>query len=1008
MLGESQILNIPFSGGVNERDREELLQPGTMRALTCWRMTKTGGYEKAPGNAPLSMSIQGGGTISSARRMMAFRGETLLMTETGLYSRITHNGNWRSVGLAPACSAKRTGVASFVSTSTILAAAGLSVFAPCIAAVSGYLVVAWMGDTGAISYAVVSDTTYARVISGTIAAASQTVLAMGSIGTQVFLFYTTSGSANIKTVQIDTSTLTVGAAANTITNGYAGASPTQGLDVVTLSDRIAVAYNNNTGGVNSISVKTYNAPANVLTLIATNNAVPNVNPPIGAVGICGDMATNHIFVGSNRSAFVTSVTGINATTLAVDGVQDTVVTNGLEIMGMVTTGAAAGFIWGTKGVQMWCGTWTQVAGFIIVGPQPMGTANVGVYSKPFLVGSRYYGMCHPLMTGLPPLNQTRVCVDLTEFVTPISGARLYPMATIAPQTSEFSLVPAAQCVAALSATKFATVGASRRTPGSGAIEVDILDFDNPDVGQSAVYGDTLGISGGTPYYYDGATTAEMGFVCSPAVPTGTLAAGALPAGVYRWCVVWEHVDAAGQYHRSAPSPPLSLAMGGANSLILTASKVPFSSRQGIIMARLYRTVLGGSIFYEVPVAPVNVTPNSGSAPTVSFALDNTTDANLVFGAQMYTHPGLLGAAQPRTGPSSLSSLISHQDRLMGVGDDGRTIWVSGQNIQGDGLWWSSFSGFQYPQQTGPVTALASMDGRVVSWTRESPYVLDGQGPPDNGQGGGYVTSQVVSEVGCVSQRSVCVTTSGAVFQSLRGLERLNRSMQVESYFGSRIEDTFATYPVVTSAINQQTSGRILFSCLTAEGSSSGTWLEYDYVNDVWAPCPRMSGVGAQSAAIVDAPTGGDPVYSWVRRSGVVYFEDTSSSLENGTYKPGRLLSPWIHVQGALGWQHVDTVQILAKNLSAHDLRIRVAYDYSSTFTDSVTWTDAQISALSTAREALQVDLSQPECTAFQVEIVDATPSVSAVGTGFGPALIGLQLTARGDDALSKLPGENRQ
>ncbi len=992
MLGEAQIVTLPFAGGVNEREREETLGPaGEMRVLSCYQMTKTNGYQKAPGNTALSMTILGGGTISSAKRVCAFRGETLLATSTNLYSRDTASATWRNAGLVPACSATRVGIAKF--TAAILSAN--------CAVVNGYIVVAWTTAT-TVYVAVVDSTTYARVLFSQVTVATARVC-VGAVGSQAFVFYTTAANSAINTIQVNTSAMTIGAPVATILDGDFGA--TQSMDVATLSDRIVIAYNNQDGTTDSVTVRSYNAPANVLTQIASG-VVASVNPPFGPVGIGGSVA-DELFVANVTAANVTRVTALLATTLAVNGTAATVIAQSADKVGVVRTSATTGFVWVTRAstTTMYSSTFSLAAGAIVAGPAPFGAANVHAYSKPFLVGSRYYGAIYPYMTGLAPLNQTRLLVDLTEFQTSTAGARLYPMATLAPQTTSFFDVSTIQNAAQISATKYVMVGGSLRTANSGAIELDIFDFADPNLCQTAPYGDVLGISGGTPYTYDGANTAEMGFVASPGVLTSVNGAGALPAGDYSWCVVYEHVDAAGQFHRSAPSPVLTVTMGGANGRTVTVHRLPLSARDTPIMARLYRTALGGSIFYAVPVATVDVSPNGATTTTVTFAVDATTDGVLQAGAPLYTHPGLLGAAVPRTAPSSLSCLISHADRLIGVGDDGRTVWVSGQQITGDGLWWSSFAGFQYPQQRGPILAAASMDGRLVTWTRDDVFLLDGQGPPDNGQGGGYVTSQIVSDVGCISQRSVCVTSGGVMFQSLRGLERMNRSLQIEPLFGSRVEDTLAAYPVITSAVLQQATGRVVFSCLVTEGGATGTALEYDLTNGIWTVCPRVAGAGMQSAAMVGGTT---PSYVWVTAAGVAYQELTASALDAGVYKSGRLLTPWIHMQGLTGTQRVDTLQILAKALSGHDLRVRVAYDYSATFTDSVTWTAAQIAALTTSREVLQVDLSRPEGTAMQVEIVDTTPSSGLLGTGYGPALIGLQLVARGDDALSKLPEANRQ
>ncbi len=1007
MLGDPQIVPIPFAGGVNERDREETLNPGEQRALSCYQMTKNTGYVKAPGNAFVPVNIQGGGSIASlgAKRVMSFRGETLVATATDLYSLNTITGNWRHVGLIPACTAKRVGVGSITA----------DVISKGLVSVNGYLVVYWTTAAG-LYWVVVNAMTFGRVDSGFVSGTSP-IASIGHVGTQAFIFYTTSGNATISLLQYNTSTMAVVAPIAFDVDGYTGAA--QSIDVATLSDRVAVAYNNNSGGANSITIQTIWAPGNVVTSLAVNRSVPSVNPPYGPLSIDGNSA-DEVFIASSQSAIVTNVRAVSALTLANNGTPATIMVQGSRTLGIVRTSATTGFLWMASngaGISTTTNTFTLTAGAIVAGPGGGGTINRSTsscpFSKPFQVGTRWYGMAYPfplLASGLAPLNNTRLCYDLTEHTTNTVNHRFYPMATIAPQLTAVFVQGSTQSPAAISATKYAFASVSIRAAGVGAVEVDVLDFADPDALQAAPYGDVLSISGGTPYQYDGTNVFEQGFVSSPGVLTSTAGTGTLAAGTYSYMAIWYQVDSAGQITWSAPSPVLTVSSGGGanSSFIIETDSVPASSRPAPIYAALFRTTgNGGTVFYRLPIAALDVSPSVTAVPDPAFADDATTDVVLVTKAPAYTQPGSLGTAVARTGPPSLSSLISHQDRLVGVGEDGKTLWVSGQQISGEAVWWSSFAGFQYPQQRGPITALASMDGRLIAWTKDEPSAIEGQGPPDNGQGGGFVTNQIVSDVGCISQRSVCVTTGGALFQSLRGIERLNRSLQVENYFGARVEDTLAAYPIITSAVVQQSQCRVVFSCVLAEGSAFGTGIEWDTANQLWTVCPRVVLSGTQSACNTGGP-GQPATYTWVTAAGQVYTESSTSSVDASNYKPGYLLSPWIHVQGLTGWQHVDTLQILAKRISGHDLRVRIAYDYAATFTDDKTWTAAQILALSTAREVLQVDLSQPECTAIQVRIDDTAPSSGALGTGQGPALIGMNLVARGDDALSKLPEANRQ
>jgi hypothetical protein len=995
-LGPPQIITVPFTGGVDEKTREENLPPGTMRTLDCLQMTKSGGYSKTHGDTPLAVFVVGGGVLPNLKRVFGFRGEALATDGVHLYSRVSIYNRWRNVGKAPACTVFRFGIAQFTETITSQG----------IATAGGYIIACWTTATS-LYWSVIDGATYGTAASGSVTpAGGGPVAAIGVSNSFPVIFYTVAANTNVSAIVVNLSTLVAAAPVVAAADGYAGGA--QSLDVAQLSDRLAIVYNNNSGGVNSVSARTFTCPAGVLTPVATNTAIPSVNPPFGAVSIGGSVA-DELYVAISQAANVTTVTGLLATTLVVNGTAATVSAFSANRIGIVRTGATTGYLMTqtTTNLNMRSSEFTLTAGAIVAGT-PLGVANLHPYSRPFLVGSRWYAMAYPYMANFPAGNQTSLCVDINDFATTGAGLttnpKIYPVATIAPRLSAFVDTGPNQTPAALSATKYAVLGASLRTTSSGAVEISILDFASQNTGQPALYGDLVGMSGGTPYYYDGADTGEMGFVCTPALPVSTPAAGAL-TGTYSWCVTYEHVDAGGQIHRSAPSP-IRTAVLAAQQSVLTCSRIPASARVNPVMARLWRTIDSGSVFYQVPIAAIDVSQNNASTATINFASDNTLDSVLQTKAPLYTQPGVLGAAVPRVAPPSLSCLIAHADRMVGVGDDGRTIWVTGQRISGDGVWWSD--AMQYPQERGPITALASMDGRIVAWTRDGLSVLDGQGPPDNAQGGDYVASSIVSDVGCINPRSVVVTSGGVLFDSLRGFERMNRSLQVENYFGASVEDTRATYPIVTSAVLRGALGRVVFSCVATEGAATGTFIEYDYTNNVWTICPREQDTGAVSAAMVGDIAGTVPTYTWVTAAGAAWQESASSFQDNEGFKPSSLVTPWIHVQGLTGWQQIDSLALIAQRKTAHGMVISVGYDYEDAYTDVRTWTHTEITALATSREILRVDMTRPECIAIRVKAEDTDSAIELRGTGEGAAFVGLQLIGRADDDLTKLPDANRK
>ena len=424
-----------------------------------------------------------------------------------------------------------------------------------------------------------------------------------------------------------------------------------------------------------------------------------------------------------------------------------------------------------------------------------------------------------------------------------------------------------------------------------------------------------------------------------------------------------------------------------------------------VRVALYRTTNGGNVYQRVFASGVI---NDTALASVTFIPDTVVSTAL--GAPCYAQPGIPNTAQFKVTPPALSCMIAHGDRL--VGCDGKTIWFSGQNIYGEGYWFADL--FQFTIETGgPITALASMDGDLIVFKRGAIAFVYGQGPPDNGAGGDFSPPQfIATDVGCIEPRSVVVTPAGTIFLSLKSFELLSRSRQLTPGFGYEVEDSITANPVVTSAVLDELQGQVTFTCLPTEGSATGITITYNYVFGVWTTGTVGDGttanVAAKSAIMWGQQPATTPIRTWLQSTGNVFQESTTSYLDAGAWVSTTALSPWIKANGVAGFQMARSLILQAQRYTGHDLTISIAYDYSASYTDVRTWTAAQLAALSTSNEALQVDLTQPECTAFRVKITDATPSSGVVGTGQGASLWGMQIEVGANGLLTLLPEGNRQ
>src|SRR5208283_5242873 len=88
--------------------------------------------------------------------------------------------------------------------------------------------------------------------------------------------------------------------------------------------------------------------------------------------------------------------------------------------------------------------------------------------------------------------------------------------------------------------------------------------------------------------------------------------------------------------------------------------------------------------------------------------------------------------------------------------------------------------------TGPITALAPMDGNLVIFKKNAIYYINGTGPDNTGANSQYSQPLFISStVGCINTNSIVFTDSGLIFQSDKGLWLLGRNLSVQ-YIGAAV------------------------------------------------------------------------------------------------------------------------------------------------------------------------------------------------------------------------------
>lgn len=1018
MASGAGLIQFPFGGGLDQGTRDEHVDAGVgWSTLENVRQDKRGALSKRYGFSELNDNLTSGSSDHSRGYRMFGDGDTLVRV-------VNHTSGYKEAHVYDPTSSRwavlRGKLSDCITTlrDAPICGSPAASTASDLAYTNGYVCITYLASLVDV-YAVVMHAATGAIVSpvvkvGSVSAAADGRLAV--VGNAFVLVRADTANADLKAWYLDT---TSGA---TISTGWVAMSDLAAdlgspfrFSVCSLtgaSARGAVVYQNTSAGTDRITVVTFTTAGVVETQTVNTSSTTTDH-----VDIAGGVATSTLWVSWNEATAV-KVIGLTGTSLATTVYTAATVitaTTGVNLIGIVNASSTTGRAIvnsDTTPIQSEIRGWSTAAGAVSASGSQVTVYNAAPCARPFLYSGRYYV---PVYWDEYAQNT----VTLVDW----SGTETFfrPVACWAPGLADLSLTGKRQTWAGATSTTLYTVTGTQRSGVAYGVGVVKYDFGSTNAFQAARFGNSLYLSGGLLQYSDGSRVAEAGFLYRPPTPTtATSGTGITAATGWRYVAVYEEVDADGNWHQSGISTPSASTGAVANkTVVVTVQPLTVSSRLDSqassatsVRIAIYRTSDGG----EAPYYRVDTIANSTSAATLTYN-DTTADTTLTANAKLYSQYGVIGTAQDHRPPPGLAHLVEYNGMLVGaIGSD---LWYSGQLVTGEGAWFNPIFQMPVPED---ITALAVQDGTLFAFTRRRVYALNGEPPSDNGASGGMgAPRRLAVDVGCIEQRSVCVTALGIFFQSERGIEILTRSQSVE-WIGESVQDTVASFPYVMAATVDPASSCVLIECAgsvsggQAQVASYGRTLVYDLSLRVWASTDRrtntwsQSDVPAQSAAVIY--TGSAYRYAWLGGTGNVYVEDRTTHLDpDSTWVTMRAVSPWIKASGLQGLQHVNRALLLAKNATHHDLNVYFAYDYSSTYKSARLYTATQLATLNAALPNQQIEHplhDDARCEAIRIKIEDATPSTGqSVTTGQGATWIGLTFEVAPQQGAYKLPDESR-
>jgi hypothetical protein len=520
----------------------------------------------------------------------------------------------------------------------------------------------------------------------------------------------------------------------------------------------------------------------------------------------------------------------------------------------------------------------------------------------------------------------------------------------------------------------------------------------------------LFMPGACPMSYDGVRGHEAGFQHYPEGVTGVGVAtggGALTNATYGICFLYEWEDAKGVVWRSAPSVPLSVALGANNALSCTLPHLRITDKQGNYTladerrgaVRLvgFRTEANGSIYYrDVPTVGSAAENNPGALSAATW-ITELSDALLIKNELLPTTGG--GLENEAFNSSTIACV--HQRRIFTVMQEEASFVQYTDEIDERFLAPATNEVYRIPVPVdgGSVVGLASMDDKLVIFCQRRIYYVYGEGPNRLGQQNGYSLPQMCSaSLGMLggSHESLALTPDGIWFMSSAGgLRLLTRGLQVamgldedgvKSYLGRETDGHFTAAFTSIRAHSITSRNQVRWYVST---DSDGFVVVWDYQNQQWSKFTNfVANGGSVSARDAFWHCNGTTLFKSQTVGGYdLPFAGTNSVLFE---------TAWLSLTGFSGYQRVYAVQFLMNALASVSVQVEVAYDGSATYAAAVTHNAGVVDPLE-----IRVDLVRQKCSRVRFRVTIPTDGAENVRLAAMSLLIGVK------SGLNRLPAAKR-
>lgn len=949
---ESQLVSVPFAAGVDTKSDPRSLSFGPLLSLENGVFTRTGSISKRRGYTALSRRVEGSSTqLDEADNASVFGEELLCFSEGRGYSWLESTDHWSDRGL----------VHSVVATDTQIIRNTYQQSNPDVARLHGLRCVVWEDTRGGVRYSIADDTTGAAVVFDTSLHATAIKPKAVAFGDEFVVFYTSGANLYYRRINALATPTTLGSE-QTLSSGLDAAN--NNYDVTVLAGKIYYA-------ANTAALRTDVGSLDGSFTASLSATFADISDR--SVSIFGD--DNGVFVVTADSGL--AVTNIRGYTLllTVRGVAATIdaLNAAVRSTGVAVSDTEVRVVYEIAGSSA---SNARLAYFVINPVTNTVTTastalvrSVGLAGKAFVASGAFYFVTVHEST----LQSTYFVMDSTGRVVarlaPTTSGGLRSRCTLSevPEVGDSVFEFAGQVKGEL-LTETSTAYAQK------GVNVTTIDFTSSDRFMSAAIDRNLVVAGGLLHNYDGVSFTEHGFHLYPEGTTASVGAGGggLTNGkTYSWRVVYEWIDAFGQFHRSAPGlvtisgASTYTSAAGNETVTLTIPTLRVTAKSNVRIV-VYRTEGNQPVYYRVS-SITSPTFNSTTTDTVTYA-DTAADTAITGNEVLYTEGGVL----ENIAPGACSIVCGWKGRvfLAGLSDPHRVAY-STQTVPGEAVSFNDSLTIDVDPAGGPITALGAIDDKLVIFKRDTLMVVTGDGPTNTGDLNDYGDPVVVAtDVGCDSPRSVVVTPVGLMFKSRKGIYLLDRSLNV-TYVGAPVE-SFNDQSVVAAVLVPERN-EVRFLCEEEHA------LVFNYLVGQWSTFTGHATAGACMWR---------DQFVFVKTNGTAMLEAEGVWSDGGDVYTLKLTTAWLQVAGVQGYQRIKRAWLLGDYKGRHTLQVHFGYDHSDAWSQvcdinaySILDTGTYGSVSPYGSDAYYggafplyqfgIHLAQQKCTAIRVRIEEA-------------------------------------